>query len=140
MGMGLGASVLGADGLQHEFAQMKELYAHWADRLLRGADSLRSYTNLLRQPGARPLLNPAVPHLLRAAKELRAYEWKRHPVADDLAAVMSTSWTWNSNAIGTDEKLLKDFMEMLNILIAQQSRRAMALRDAVARSAVLPQG
>lgn len=140
MGMGLGASILGADGSQPEFAQMKSLYAHWADRLLHGADSLRSFANLLRQSGARPLLNPAVPHLLRAAKELRTYEWKRHPVADDLAAVMSTAWTWNSNAIGTDAKLLKDFMELLNILIAQQSRRAMALRDVVARRAVLPQG
>lgn len=139
MGMGLGASIVGADGSQPEFAQMKDLYILWAGRFLHGADSLRSYAHLLRQPGTRPLLSPAVHQLLRAAKELRASEWKRQPVAEDLAAVMSIAWTWNSSTIGSDEKSLKDFMELLNILIAQQSRRAMALRDAVARSAVLPQ-
>ena len=138
MGMRLGASIVAADGNQAEFAKMKDEYGAWADAFLFNSHSLRAFLNLLRQPGARPLLSPAVPWLRRVAEDLRPYEWERDPLADGIAAVMNLAWTWHAEAISTDQALLKDFMALLNLLVAQQSRAAMTLRDTVARTAGTP--
>jgi len=138
LGMHLGASIVAADGNQAEFAKMKDEYGVWADAYLYNSRSLRAFLNLLRQPGARPLLRPAVPWLRRIAEALRPYDWERDPLADDLAAVMNLAWTWHSETIATDQALITEFMALLNLLIIRQSRTAMTLRDTVARSAVTP--
>jgi hypothetical protein len=138
LGMRLGARVVAVDGNQTEFAKMKDEYGVWADAFLFNSHSLRGFLNLLRQPGARPLLCAAVPWLRRVAEALRPYDWKQDPLAEELAAVMNLAWTWSSETIATDQGLLTDFMELLNLLVTQQSRAAMTLRDTVARSAVAP--
>lgn len=138
LGMRSGTQIVAADGNQAEFAKMKDEYGVWADSFLHNSQSLRAFLHLLRQPGARPLLCPAVPWLRRVAEALRPDEWQRDSLADGLAAVLNLAWTWHSETIATDQSLLADYMELLNILVTQHSRAAMTLRDTVARSAVTP--
>jgi len=138
LGMHLGASIVAADGNQAEFAKMKDEYGVWADAFLFNSHSLRALLNLLRQPGARPLLCTAVPWLRRVAEDLSPYDWDRDSLADGLAGVMNLAWTWHSETIATDQALLTEFIALLNLLVTQQSRAAMTLRDTVARRAVTP--
>jgi hypothetical protein len=139
LGMQLGAQIVAADGNQAEFARMKNEYAVWADTFLLDSHSLRAFLNLLRQPGARPLLCPAVVKLLRVAKMISPYDWARDPLADDLARVMSLAWKWSSDTITADHNLMADFMELLNIIVSRQSRVAMTLRETVAQSSITPE-
>lgn len=138
LAMGRSSSVVATEENQAEFASMKNEYGTWAVVFLARFHSLQSFLALLRQPGARPLLFPAIPWLRQAAEALHPYEWAQYPIADEIATILNLAWTWSSDAIAADQSHLADFTELLNMLVARQSRIAMALRDSVGRSAVVP--
>jgi hypothetical protein len=138
LGMHLGASIVAADGHQVQFAELVPLYRAWADAFLDEDRSLRAFLRLLSQGGAQPLLCPAIPWLLRAAERVDALEWARYPIADELASVLRLAWTSFEEMIATTPRLLDSFNRLLNLLVTQQSRVAMDLRERVSRTVPTP--
>jgi hypothetical protein len=137
LGMHLGAGVTGADGHQQYFADMVPLYRIWAERYLNDDRSLDAYSYFLTQDGARLLLCPSIPWLLRAAESIRPYEWSRNHLADTVAGALRAAWTWHSDSIAANGDLLVKFSALLNLLVTHQSPVAMDLRDKVSRSVPL---
>jgi hypothetical protein len=133
LGMHFGASIVGADGHQQHFADLIPMYGVWAAAFLDEDRSLRAYLRLLNQDGARPLLCPSIPWLLRAAERVRPFEWARDPIADEAAAVLRRAWTWHGDDIAADADLRLSFSTLLNLLVTHQSNVAMDLRDRVSR-------
>ena len=139
LGMDLGASSVAADGNQSHYSKMIPFFDTWATHgYLNQTHRLRPFLNLLTQDGARPLLCPAIPWLLHASQNFDQHDWSRDQIADSIARVLGVTWTWCAESVSVDKKLMADFVELLNILVTQQSRSAMALRDTVARSAQMP--
>jgi hypothetical protein len=133
MGMHLGASIVAADGNQERFRALLTHYERWAGLFLDDDRSLTAYAQFLTHPGARPLLCPSIPWLLRAAERVSPYEWARDPIADEVATVLREAWNSFSEKIGADKALRESFTQLLNLLVTRQSPTAMELRDRVSR-------
>ncbi len=130
--MGLDVMPLWIADHQSLVAEMRDLYAGWADEYLKESDSAGAFAYFLQTPAAEEILCDGIKWLEKAKPSLRGFA-RTGELIGTLASLLAKSWQHHSAKIRGDADAFAAFKRLVQRLCELQNPIALELSDQMRR-------